>query len=50
MTATVIMRLVGRGALLDGPLRDTRGEFLRGADGRVRFLRVGGRVYRRTRG
>jgi CubicO group peptidase (beta-lactamase class C family) len=35
--------------LLDGPLKDTRGEFLRGPDGRVRFMRVGGRVYRRTR-
>jgi CubicO group peptidase (beta-lactamase class C family) len=38
-----------RFTLLDGPLKDTRGEFLRGSDGRVRFLRVGGRVYRGTR-
>ena len=38
-----------RFTLLDGPLKDTRGEFLRGADGLVRYLRVGGRVYRRTR-
>jgi CubicO group peptidase (beta-lactamase class C family) len=38
-----------RFTLLDGPLKDTRGEFLRGPDGRVRYLRVGGRVYRRTR-
>lgn len=39
-----------RFTLLDGPLKDTRGEFLRGPDGRVRYLRVGGRVYRRTQG
>lgn len=32
--------------LLDGPLKDTRGEFLR-RDGRVAWMRVGGRVYRR---
>jgi CubicO group peptidase (beta-lactamase class C family) len=38
-----------RFTLLDGPLKDTRGEFLRGPDGRVRYLRVGGRVYRGTR-
>jgi CubicO group peptidase (beta-lactamase class C family) len=38
-----------RFTLLDGPLRDTRGEFLRGPDGRIRYLRVGGRVYRGTR-
>ena len=38
-----------RFTLLDGPLKDTRGEFLRGPDGRVRYLRVGGRVYRRSR-
>jgi CubicO group peptidase (beta-lactamase class C family) len=38
-----------RFTLLDGPLKDTRGEFLRGPDGRVRYMRVGGRVYRRTR-
>jgi len=36
-----------RFTLLDGPLKDTRGEFLRGPDGMVRYLRVGGRVYRR---
>ena len=35
--------------LLDGPLKDTRGEFLmRG--GAVAWMRVGGRVYRRTAG
>lgn len=33
--------------LLDGPLKDTRGEFLR-SNGAVKWLRVGGRVYRRT--
>ncbi|MEK7863902.1 MAG: hypothetical protein AAB295_11655, partial [Chloroflexota bacterium] len=33
--------------LLDGPLKDTRGEFLF-ADGQVRWMRVGGRVYRRA--
>ncbi len=34
--------------LLDGPLKDTRGEFLtRG--GEVRWMRVGGRVYRRAK-
>jgi len=33
--------------LLDGPLKDTRGEFLH-ANGDVRFMRVGGRVYRRA--
>ena len=38
-----------RFTLLDGPLKDTRGEFLRGPDGRVRYMRVGGRVYRRSR-
>ena len=32
--------------LVDGPLKDTRGEFLRDA-GDVRWMRVGGRVYRR---
>jgi len=39
-----------RFTLLDGPLKDTRGEFLRGPDGMVRYLRVGGRVYRRKGG
>jgi CubicO group peptidase (beta-lactamase class C family) len=33
--------------LLDGPMKDTRGEFLR-EDGNVRWMRVGGRVYRRA--
>ena len=32
--------------LVDGPLKDTRGEFLRDS-GDVRWMRVGGRVYRR---
>ncbi len=31
---------------LEGPLKDQRGEFLRGPDGRIRWLRTGGRVYR----
>ncbi|HEV8230017.1 MAG TPA: serine hydrolase domain-containing protein [Candidatus Limnocylindria bacterium] len=39
-----------RFTLLDGPLKDTRGEFLRGPDGDVRYMRVGGRVYRRGAG
>ena len=34
--------------LLDGPLKDTRGEFLADATGNVRWMRVGGRVYRPT--
>jgi CubicO group peptidase (beta-lactamase class C family) len=34
--------------LLDGPLKDTRGEFLAGDAGKVRWMRVGGRVYRPT--
>ncbi|HET7700912.1 MAG TPA: serine hydrolase domain-containing protein [Candidatus Limnocylindria bacterium] len=33
--------------LLDGPLKDTRGEFLF-RDGKVHWMRVGGRVYRRA--
>ncbi len=33
--------------LLEGPLKDTRGEFLR-RDGAVAWMRVGGRVYRRA--
>ena len=33
--------------LLDGPLKDTRGEFLSDA-GKVRWMRVGGRVYKPT--
>jgi CubicO group peptidase (beta-lactamase class C family) len=34
--------------LLDGPLKDTRGEFLADAAGKVRWMRVGGRVYKPT--
>jgi CubicO group peptidase (beta-lactamase class C family) len=34
--------------LVDGPLKDTRGEFLRD-DGDVKWMRVGGRVYRRAK-
>ncbi len=34
--------------LMDGPLKDTRGEFLTGAAGKVRWMRVGGRVYKPT--
>jgi CubicO group peptidase (beta-lactamase class C family) len=34
--------------LLDGPLKDARGEFLTDASGNVRWMRVGGRVYRPT--
>lgn len=37
----------GQFTLLDGPLKDTRGEFLHD-DGEVRWMRVGGRVYRRA--
>jgi len=33
--------------LLDGPMKDTRGEFLHD-NGTVRYMRVGGRVYRRA--
>ena len=33
--------------LLDGPLKDTRGEFL-SDNGKVRWMRVGGRVYKPT--
>lgn len=32
---------------LDEPLRGGRGEFLRGADGRVAWLRIGGRIHAR---
>jgi len=32
--------------LLEGPLKDTRGEFLTDAAGTVRWMRVGGRVYK----
>lgn len=32
----------------EGPLTDLRGEFLRGPGGEIRFMRVGGRVYRRA--
>ena len=34
--------------LLDGPMKDTRGEFLHD-NGDIRYMRVGGRVYRRAR-
>ncbi len=34
--------------LLDGPMKDTRGEFLHD-NGDVRYMRVGGRVYRRAK-
>ncbi len=34
--------------LLDGPLKDTRGEFLTDAAGKVRWMRIGGRVYKPT--
>ena len=34
--------------LLDGPLKDMRGEFLHD-NGDVRYMRVGGRVYRRAK-
>ena len=33
--------------VLDGPLKDARGEVLRGADGSIAWLRIGGRVHRR---
>jgi CubicO group peptidase (beta-lactamase class C family) len=32
----------------DGPLKGTRGHFIRGDNGSVRWLRVGGRLYRRV--
>jgi hypothetical protein len=32
----------------DGPLKGTRGHFIRGGDGAVRWLRVGGRLYGRV--
>jgi CubicO group peptidase (beta-lactamase class C family) len=38
----------GQFTLLDGPLKDTRGEFLTAAAGKVRWMRVGGRVYKPT--
>jgi hypothetical protein len=31
----------------EGPLKGTRGHFIRGDDGEVRWLRVSGRLYRR---
>jgi hypothetical protein len=31
----------------DGPLKGTRGHFIRGDDGAVRWLRFGGRLYLR---
>jgi len=34
--------------LLDGPMKDTRGEFLHD-NGDIRYMRVGGRVYRRAK-
>jgi len=32
---------------LEGPLKDTKGEFLRGPDGEIAWLRLGGRIRRR---
>jgi hypothetical protein len=32
---------------LDEPFKDARGEFLRGPDGRIAWLRIGGRVHAR---
>jgi len=32
----------------EGPLKGTRGHFIRGDDGAVRWLRLGGRLYRRA--
>ena len=32
----------------DGPLKDARGEFLRGPDGKIAWLRIGGRIHRRV--
>ncbi len=34
--------------ILDEPAKDTRGEFLRGPDGAIRWLRIGGRVCARV--
>ena len=36
-----------RAVILDEPYKDTRGEFLRGPDGRIAWLRVSGRLHRR---
>lgn len=37
-----------RAVILDEPYKDTRGEFLRGPDGRISWLRVSGRLHRRV--
>jgi hypothetical protein len=34
--------------LLDEPFEGTRAEFLRGAGGEIVWLRIGGRIHRRT--
>lgn len=39
-----------RAVILDEPYKDTRGEFLRDSDGRIVWLRVGGRLHRRMDG
>jgi CubicO group peptidase (beta-lactamase class C family) len=33
--------------VLDGPTKDAQGEFLRGRDGAIAWLRIGGRIHRR---
>lgn len=38
-----------RVVMLDPPMKDSRGEFLRGAEGGLTWLRVGGRILRRQR-
>ncbi|GAC1472625.1 MAG: serine hydrolase domain-containing protein [Chloroflexota bacterium] len=34
---------------LDGPFKNVKGEFLRGTDGEIAWLRIGGRIHRRQR-
>lgn len=45
--ARVALYAEDRIIVLDGPLKDARGEVLRGADGNIAWLRLGGRVHRR---
>ncbi len=39
---------VDRILVLEGPTRNTQGEFLRGEIGEIEWLRIGGRIHRRT--
>ena len=45
--ARVALYAEDRIIVLDGPLKDARGEVLRGAGGNIAWLRLGGRVHRR---